>query len=107
MAKKSRVEIENEKQLDLEKREAFSGPAANVTKVLCTVGPAVRLAFMELDVFGKPHFRSAVSLHFQDAIELRKLLERVLKPMEDALDKEIQKIKQEQREMADGSVSNP
>jgi hypothetical protein len=67
---------------------AFGGPAPYSNRFNVSVGAVVRIAFLEQE-FGikkPPHFRTAVTLSHQDAIELYQLLERLLKPVKEQLD---------------------
>lgn len=61
---------------------AYAGPALQANKVICSMGSTLRLAFLEANSEGELYFRTAVSLGVQDAIELRKLLERMLADVE-------------------------
>ncbi len=67
--------------------DAAIGPALFANRFFVTMTPAgARIAFAETVFTDRPTaFRSAVVLAFQDAIELKKLLESMLKPIEDAL----------------------
>lgn len=54
-----------------QKDAAFAGPAPAVNRFLITMGnTGVRLSFLEDDVNGTSHFRAAVSLHPNDALNL-------------------------------------
>lgn len=63
---------------------AFSGPAIAANRFFVTVGPGgIRIAFTEQwsdDTL--PEFRCAAMLPIEDAIELKDLLERLLRPLE-------------------------
>jgi len=67
-------------EVDLE--ASLEGPAYFSNKFTVSIGPAVRIAFMETGGHEKPHFRTAVAMHPQDAIELYKLLKRMLGGLE-------------------------
>jgi hypothetical protein len=63
---------------------AFSGPALVCDRfVITSHSGGMRIAFLERDPSGAPpQFRAAVMLSYSDALELRKLLETMLKPIE-------------------------
>lgn len=66
--------------LDVETEVAFSGPAPVANRFFIHSGALVRLSFAEQA--GEPfqaQFRSAVTLHPHDAIELHKLLGEMVK----------------------------
>jgi hypothetical protein len=70
-------------------RTSFSGPAVHSNKMLLTMTPAgARLTFMEHSTDVAAQFRSAVLLSIHDAIALKNLLERQLKPFEEMLKSE-------------------
>ena len=69
-----------------EMADAFTVPAFSVNRwFIQPVGSGMRIAFAE-DVprTDEKYFRTAVTLSNQDAVKLYKLLERMLKPFEDA-----------------------
>lgn len=74
-------------QLPPEENELmFSGPAVLSNKFYVALGPVgARITFAEQSPETSPKFRTAVVLPFQDAIELYKLLSKMLKPIEEAL----------------------
>jgi hypothetical protein len=65
-----------------ELREAFAGPAPIANKVIVSMGPAVRISFLEIDPTGKTYYRTAAALHPFDAIELKNLLIKMLADVE-------------------------
>jgi hypothetical protein len=67
-----------------ELRTAMSGPAPFCDRfVVIRNQVGMRIAFLEKDITGAmPHFRGAVMLSYPDAIELRNLLDNLLKPIE-------------------------
>ncbi len=65
---------------------AYSGPAFVANRIYVTFGGVVRITFAEQSApDATPHFRTAVGLNPQDAIELRNLLTRMLQPFEQML----------------------
>jgi len=67
---------------------AYLGPALFSNRFSISIASVVRIAFSEQE-FGTtktPHFRTAVTLSHQDAIQLYQLLERMLKPYKEQLD---------------------
>jgi hypothetical protein len=66
---------------------AFSGPAILINRFIVTLHPSgARLSFWERRApDSPPEFRASVLLSYQDAIELSKLLTRMLQPIEAAI----------------------
>ncbi len=77
-------DLETIKANDDELTAAFSGPAILSNRFTVTVGASVRIAFLEHNIpdGGKPQFRTAVSMHHQDAILLYRLLRDLLQETE-------------------------
>jgi hypothetical protein len=71
---------------------AFSGPAVLANRIVVTPNPGgVRIAFAEQPpVEGAPVFRAAVSLSFQDAISLYRVVRESVKQPEAALERAAQ-----------------
>lgn len=65
----------------------MDGPALFCNRVLVSVGPTVRITFVEQEqgTAKNPKFRSAVAMPHQDAIALYHVLAELLKPFEDQL----------------------
>jgi|SRR5271156_6015127 len=71
-----------------ENEASLLGPAIYSNRFNVSIGSVVRIAFLEQE-FGTakaPHFRAAITLSHQDAIQLYQLLERMLKPFKEQLD---------------------
>jgi hypothetical protein len=82
----SELPVSSQKSTREEIAIAFGGPAllANRSYVSLTAG-GVRVAFAEQPAEGPPVFRAAVSLSFQDAIVLYRVLREAVKKPEAAL----------------------
>jgi hypothetical protein len=82
--------------VDAEMEVANSGPAILSNRFFVTLGQSgIRIAFTEQIAPEKPSaFRTAVALSFQDGIALYKLLQVVLKEVEE----NIEKVTSEQKE---------
>ena len=67
-----------------ENRISFSGPAPGANRFYITIGqPGVRIAFCEaIPDTEDVAFRAAVTLHPLDAIQLHKVLKRLIDPIE-------------------------
>lgn len=57
-----------------ELQAALDGPAVAANRFVVTVGPSVRVAFLEQLPGTPPRFRSAVSLTHDDAVDLARVL---------------------------------
>jgi len=66
---------------------ARSGPAVYATRAIVTNEAVVRISFVEQGGDGTTHFRTAVALPHQTAIELANVLKKLLKEIEADLER--------------------
>ena len=68
-------------------RASFTGPAVYSDRFIVNIyQSSVRISFLEHDGISDPaHYRTAVSISHQDAIQLRDLLGQMLAPIEQHL----------------------
>lgn len=72
---------------EAQKLAAFSGHASGVNRFVASLGPTgLRLAFLEEDLHGVPHFRAAVTMSPYDGVRLYQMLEVMLADLKADLD---------------------
>lgn len=74
------TKIEEAPEIDMD--ASMQGAAVFCNKFTVSVGPVVRITFIEQYNQQNPYFRTAIALHHQDAIALYKLLQGLMKDEE-------------------------